>query len=307
MSSGPIVEAIDLTKFYGKRCGVAGISFNMESGEVVGFLGPNGSGKTTVLRMLMGLISISRGQALMFGHDITSSSPLLRSHVGYLPGTLGLYEHLTAGEYFNFLSRLRQGDFSETVRQLCDRFSLDPTLRIKTMSKGTKQKVGLIQAFMHQPRLLILDEPTSGLDPLVQHEFEHLLVETKQRGASVLLSSHILSEVEKLAGRVVILNQGHLVACESVDSLPGRNQRNVELVFSSPVNVQPFQDIDGFTLTSSNDNRIGGVTSGSQRALLEAALQQDLQLIRSPDPSLDDLFRSLVTSSNSDRGLDVGR
>jgi ABC-2 type transport system ATP-binding protein len=307
MSNETIVEAIDLTKFYGKRCGVEGITFRVQPGEVVGFLGPNGSGKTTVLRMLMGLISITRGQALLFGKDITTSSPSLRAEVGYLPGTLGLYEHLSAGAYFDFISHLRRRDCSVVVRQLCDRFSLDPALRIKTMSKGTKQKVGLIQAFMHQPQLLILDEPTSGLDPLVQHEFEHLLTETRSRGASVLLSSHILSEVEKLAGRVVILHHGQLLACESVDSLPGRQQRVVELEFNSPVDAVPFQNIDGFTLTSRNSTRVSGVTSGSQRALLETALQQDFSFMRSPDPSLDDLFRSLVESSNNRKTTDARR
>lgn len=307
MSNESIVEAIDLTKFYGKRCGVEGITFGVQPGEVVGFLGPNGSGKTTVLRMLMGLISITRGQALLFGKDITTSSPSLRAEVGYLPGTLGLYEHLSAGAYFDFLAHLRRRDCSVVVRQLCDRFSLDPALRIKTMSKGTKQKVGLIQAFMHQPQLLILDEPTSGLDPLVQHEFEHLLTETRSRGASVLLSSHILSEVEKLAGRVVILHHGQLLACESVDSLPGRQQRVVELEFNSPVDAVPFQNIDGFTLTSRNSTRVSGVTSGSQRALLETALQQDFSFMRSPDPSLDDLFRSLVESSNNRKTTDAHR
>lgn len=299
MGNEAIVEAIDLTKFYGKRCGVNAISFRVEPGEVVGFLGPNGSGKTTVLRILMGLIKISRGQALMFGKSVTTSSSTLRTDVGYLPGTLGLYENLIAADYFELLSQLRRRDCSHVVRQLCERFSLDPTLRIKTMSKGTKQKVGLIQAFMHEPRLLILDEPTSGLDPLVQHEFEHLLAETKNRGASVLLSSHILCEVEKLAERVVILNHGQLLACESVDSLPGHDQREVELEFASRVDVLPFEHIDGFTITSHDNTRIKGVTLGSQRALLETALQQNFVMMRSPDPSLDDLFRALVTSSNN--------
>lgn len=305
MSSGVIVEAIDLTKFYGRRRGVEGITFSVQPGEVVGFLGPNGSGKTTVLRMLMGLISITRGQALLFGKDVTTSSPSVRSDVGYLPGTLGLYEHLTARAYFDFLAQMRRRDCSVVVRQLCDRFSLDPALRIKTMSKGTKQKVGLIQAFMHQPQLLILDEPTSGLDPLVQHEFEHLLTETRSCGASVLLSSHVLSEVEKLAGRVVILNHGQLLACESVGSLPGRQQRAVELEFDSPVDVGPFQSIDGFTLTSHESARVSGVATGSQRQLLETALQQDFSFMRSPDPSLDDLFRSLVESANNQQESDA--
>lgn len=297
MSAALVVRAEQLTKFYGKRCGVENVSFDVEPGEVVGFLGPNGSGKTTVLRMLMGLISITSGRAELFGRDVTRSSSALRARVGYLPGTLGLYDHLTARQYFIFLSELRRTDCATNLKTLCQRFSLDPNLRIKTMSKGTKQKVGLIQAFMHQPDVLILDEPTSGLDPLVQHEFEHLLRETRERGASVILSSHILSEVEKLAHRVVILNNGQLLANETVESLPGHDTREVVLDFEHPVLPAEFHNITGFRLLSCSERRISGLTTGSQRPLLEAAVRHDVMRIQSPEPSLDALFRQLVSNS----------
>lgn len=299
MSNNPVVNAVDLTKFYGRRRGVEGVSFSVQPGEVVGFLGPNGSGKTTVLRMLVGLISISRGEAYLFGQNIAASSPVLRSRVGYLPGTLGLYEHLTAREYFSFLSALRQSDFSVSIDVLCERFSLKPDLQIREMSKGTKQKVGLIQAFMHEPDLLILDEPTSGLDPLVQHEFEVLLQETKERGASVLLSSHVLSEVQKLAQRVVILNNGTLLASETVASLPGHDTRNVELEFDQPIDASQFQNIPGFELLSYNTFTMKGVTRGSQHPLMNVALRHGFVSIHSPEPSLDDLFRQLVSESRT--------
>lgn len=297
MSATTVVRADKLTKFYGKRRGVEDISFDVGPGEVVGFLGPNGSGKTTVLRMLMGLISITRGQAGLFGRDIGTSSSSIRARVGYLPGTLGLYEHLTARQYFDFLSELRRTDCRNSLTSLCQRFSLDPELCIKTMSKGTKQKVGLIQAFMHQPDLLILDEPTSGLDPLVQHEFEHLLDETRKRGASVILSSHVLSEVEKLAHRVVILNNGQLLANEPVASLPGHDTREIVLDFEHPVLPADFQNITGFRLLSCSERRVTGLTTGSQRPLLEAAVRRDVIRIQSPEPSLDALFRQLVSNS----------
>lgn len=245
----------------------------------------------------MGLISITRGQAGLFGRDIGTSSSSIRARVGYLPGTLGLYEHLTARQYFDFLSELRRTDCRKSLTSLCQRFSLDPELRIKTMSKGTKQKVGLIQAFMHQPDLLILDEPTSGLDPLVQHEFEHLLDETRKRGASVILSSHVLSEVEKLAHRVVILNNGQLLANEPVASLPGHDTREIVLDFEHPVLPADFQNITGFRLLSCSERRVTGLTTGSQRPLLEAAVRRDVIRIQSPEPSLDALFRQLVSNS----------
>lgn len=298
MNTDVVVRAEQLTKFYGKRRGVEGVSFTLDRGEIIGFLGPNGSGKTTVLRMLVGLISISRGTAEILGRNVTDARADIRSQVGYLPGTLGLYEHLTARQFFSFLSDLRRTNCEASVDELCQRFSLDPTFRIKTMSKGTKQKVGLIQAFMHEPEVLILDEPTSGLDPLVQHEFEHLLRETQQRGASIILSSHVLSEVEKLAHRVVILNNGRLLANERVESLPGHETRDVVIDFDRAIDSSMFHNIEGFRLMSSSSTQISGTTTGSQRPLLDVALQQGLIRIHSPEPSLDELFRQLVTDSN---------
>ena len=305
MSASFAVRAEKLTKFYGKRRGVEDISFDVTPGEVVGFLGPNGSGKTTVLRMLMGLISITHGRAELFGQDIAGSTSEIRSRVGYLPGTLGLYEHLTARQFFTFIGKLRNSDCKKNLETLCHRFSLDPDLRIKTMSKGTKQKVGLIQAFMHQPNVLILDEPTSGLDPLVQHEFEHLLRETQQRGAAVILSSHVLSEVEKLAHRVVILNNGRLLANASVEALPGHESRDVVLAFDRNVLESDFQNIPGFQLLSCSERQISGVTTGTQRPLLEVAVQCGVARIQSPEPTLDALFRQLVTDNLKDVARDL--
>lgn len=305
MSASFAVRAEKLTKFYGKRRGVEDISFDVTPGEVVGFLGPNGSGKTTVLRMLMGLISITHGRAELFGQDIAGSTSEIRSRVGYLPGTLGLYEHLTARQFFTFIGKLRNSDCKKNLETLCHRFSLDPDLRIKTMSKGTKQKVGLIQAFMHQPNVLILDEPTSGLDPLVQHEFEHLLRETQQRGAAVILSSHVLSEVEKLAHRVVILNNGRLLANASVEALPGHESRDVVLDFDRNVLESDFQNIPGFQLLSCSERQISGVTTGTQRPLLEVAVQCGVARIQSPEPTLDALFRQLVTDNLKDVARDL--
>lgn len=294
MSTVSVVRADQITKFYGKRRGVEDVSFSVDPGEVVGFLGPNGSGKTTVIRMLVGLLSISRGQAQMFGHNISHSSATVRSRLGYLPGTLGLYEHLTAQQFFTLIEKLRQKNCSRELDALCQRFALDPSLHIKTMSKGTKQKVGLIQAFMHQPDVLLLDEPTSGLDPLVQHEFEHLLRETKERGASVILSSHVLSEVEKIAHRVVILNKGRLLANEKVQFLPGHETRDVVLDFNYNIARQDFENIAGFRLVSHSGSRITGITTGSQHPLLEAAVRYGVSRIQCPEPSLDQLFRELV-------------
>ena len=297
MSDVPAIRAIDLTKFYGRRRGVEGVTFAVQPGEVVGFLGPNGSGKTTVLRMLMGLISITRGTAELFGRSVADADPSVRRDIGYLPGTLGVYDKMTAREYFRFLARIRGRDCTASFESLSERLSLDPSLHIGSMSKGTKQKVGVIQAFMHSPRLLILDEPTSGLDPLIQHEFDDLLAETREQGTAVLLSSHILSEVERLASRVAILNNGTLIVFDDVEALPGHETHSIVLEFASPVDSSRFAHVSGFTMTSCDENRLEGTMTGSQRPLLETALQEDLVAVQSPEPSLDELFRQLVDDS----------
>ena len=302
MGDWPVIRTENLTKNYGTKTGVAGVTFTVDEGEVVGFLGPNGSGKTTVLRMLVGLISVSSGRAELFGRDVTTSKPSMRADVGYLPGTLGLYEHMTAAQYFSFLARLRRRDCAPAWSTLCERLNLDPGARIRSMSKGTRQKVGVVQAFMHSPRLLILDEPTSGLDPLVQHEFDDLLSETRASGASVLLSSHVMSEVERLASKVAILNAGRLVAFDHVEHLPGRGTRTVVLVFETATDPAFLRGCLGFTLTRHDGRFVEGVSTGSQRDILEASLRHGLVRVHSPEPSLDELFRSLVQSAPAPAG-----
>ena len=297
-----VIRTENLTKNYGTKRGVRDVSFSVAPGEVVGFLGPNGSGKTTVLRMLVGLISMSGGRAEIFGHDVRTSRPSLRADVGYLPGTLGLYESMTATEYFAFHARLRRRDCSAAWRTLCERLDLDPGTRIHSMSKGTRQKVGVVQAFMHSPRLLILDEPTSGLDPLVQHAFDDLLNETRATGTSVLLSSHVLSEVQRLASKVAILNEGELVAFDRVDRLPGRESRHVVLEFESDTDPTFLRSAPGFTLTRHDGRFVEGVSTGSQRDILETSLRHGLVRVHSPEPSLDELFRSIVSHEQADHG-----
>lgn len=300
-SDAPPIRTEQLTKYYGNKLGVTDITFDVGRGEVVGFLGPNGSGKTTVLRMLVGLISITRGSASLFGHNVASSGPNIRSDIGYLPGVLGLYDHMSAEEYFTFLSRMRGSDCRARARTLSDRLALDATARIASMSKGTRQKVGVVQAFMHEPRLLILDEPTSGLDPLVQHEFDTILAETRDRGAAVLLSSHVMSEVERLASKVAILNAGRLVAFDHVEHLPGRARRTVVLEFATPPDRALLSQVHNFVVTAVEGHRVIGTMVGSQRPLLEAALRGDVVAVQSPEPSLDELFRELVGNGRPER------
>lgn len=283
-----------LTKYYGKQLGVEDITFAVPPGEIVGFLGPNGSGKTTVMRMIVGLLGITRGRAVVMGHDVASSPPSVRQDIGYLPGTLSLYEHMTAGEYLGFISAMRRRDCTRNIRGLAERFDLSLSRRISDMSKGNKQKVGVVQAFMHDPLLLIMDEPTSGLDPIVQREFDNLLKEATMRGASVLLSSHVMSEVERLASHVAIINKGHLIAFDSVATLRDRLVHQVTLEFATDARPEIVASVPGFVVTSCEGRRIVGSVTGNQKPLLEAVVQADIVSVHSPEPSLDELFVGLV-------------
>lgn len=288
------VSLRNLTKFYGRTRGVEDISFEVQPGEIVGFLGPNGSGKTTVLRMLVGLLTITSGTAQIFGRTVSRADPSLRDKVGYLPGTLSLYEHLTASDYLQFIAGMRKKNCSARIAELAERFDLDLHKRIDSLSKGNKQKVGVIQAFMHDPLLLVLDEPTSGLDPIVQREFDDILDQAKDRGAAVLLSSHVMSEVERLSSHVAIINKGHLVVFDYVDALRERTVRRVTLEFATDADASSVSAIPGFTLESCTGRHITGTMTGSQRPLLHAAMSRDLVTVHSPEPSLDELFMGLV-------------
>lgn len=281
-----------LTKFYGTQRGVENISFDVQRGEVVGFVGPNGSGKTTVMRMLTGLLHISRGSAHILGTSIANSSPKIRAEIGYLPGTLGLYKNLTVNEYLTFMSRMRGIDCSDQINSLSERLSLNTHALIGGLSKGTKQKVGVIQAFMHKPKVLILDEPTSGLDPIVQRQFESILSEARDAGAAVLLSSHLMHEVEQLASRVAIVNQGHLVVVDDVHSLKARISRIVSFDFPDQVSTERFTFCPGVEHVSRDGNTVECHIVGPETELLKIAVELGAVSVTSTEPSLEDIFMS---------------
>ena len=281
-----------LTKFYGTQRGVENITFDVQRGEVVGFVGPNGSGKTTVMRMLTGLLHITSGTAHILGASVAKAPPSIRANIGYLPGTLGLYKNLTVQEYLTFMSRMRGLDCSGRINELASRLSLNTTARIGGLSKGTKQKVGVVQALMHNPKVLILDEPTSGLDPIVQHQFELILLEARDAGAAVLLSSHLMHEVEQLASRVAIVNQGHLVVVDDVLSLKSRISRIVSFDFPEQVSTERFTFCPGVEHVSRDGNTIECHIVGPETELLRIAVDLGAIGVSSKEPSLEEIFLS---------------
>ncbi|MFJ7587530.1 ABC transporter ATP-binding protein [Streptomyces sp. NPDC097617] len=242
MDDGPAIELAGLTKRYGPVTGVDGLSLTVRPGEVFGFLGPNGAGKTTTLRCLTGLLRPSEGRARVLGLDPIADHRRVAPHLGYLPGELRLYPELSGAETLDLLSAL-QGAPVPRRSELCDRLGLTAEILTRPVggySRGMKQKLGLVQAMQHDPRLVILDEPTEGLDPLVQETFFALLGDAAAAGRTVLLSSHILPEVQRTCGRVAIVRDGRLVTVESVAGLRETRARRIRLAFTDGQGARPL-------------------------------------------------------------------
>lgn len=294
VTTTPAIRLSHLSKSYGGSRGIEDISFEVAPGEVFGFLGPNGAGKTTALRTLVGLIRASSGSAEILGQAVTTSSIALRSQIGYLPGALSTYKGYTAQQYLHFLAQMRGKNCDAAITEYATRLQLDLNRKISDLSKGNRQKVGVIQAFMHQPQVLLLDEPTSGLDPIVQREFEAILDEAKSRGAAVILSSHVLSEVEHLADRVAIINEGKVLVVAKISELKENSPRTIDLYFSHPVDSALFATVPAIKNLEVQKNRVSCTLIGSEASLLTLALQHGLESVRTHEPTLDEIFVSLV-------------
>jgi len=286
-----------LTKFYGSQRGIEDLTLDVRPGEVFGFLGPNGAGKTTTIRMILGLIHPTRGRGEVLGLDIVKDSVRLRAQVGYLPGDLALYDRMQGKDLLEFVGRMRGGVPATAYEQLAERMQLDLDRRIKDLSRGNRQKVGVVAAFMHSPRLLVLDEPTSGLDPVVQQEFQRLVRETVDAGATVFLSSHVLAEVEEMADRVGIVVSGRLAVVDTVDTLRERAARKIELDFPA---APP--DLTGAPGVQRVDVRGATATcwlTGPAGSLLKLAVDHGVVDIHTHEPDLEDAFLGYVTGEDS--------
>lgn len=297
MTTVPVVEVRRATKRYGRDVGIEDVSLDVRGGEVLGLLGPNGSGKTTLLRLMLGLLHFTSGRISIFGRDITAVGKAIRSRVGYLPGDLALYDQQTVRQYFEFMSKLRRLDLMRPALALSDRINLNVERRIGDLSRGTKQKVAVVQAFMHSPELLLLDEPTSGLDPIVQREFEALVDETRRRGATIVLSSHVLAEVERLADRVAVMREGHLVVVDDVSMLKSRFARRLDLEFEAPVDPAPFASLPGVRDVHVSRRTLTCDIIGPETELLRAAVASGVVGVHAHDPSLDDIFLNIIDGS----------
>ena len=285
-----VIRTSGLTKDYGKQRGIIDVNLEVKRGEVFGYLGPNGAGKTTTIRILLDFIRPSRGTASIAGLDCRRDTVAIRRRVGYLSGELGLYGNLTGEELLRYVANLRGGIDWGYVILLAGRLECDLSRKIRTLSHGNKRKVGLIQAFMHKPELLILDEPTTGLDPLMQHEFYRMLDEAKAAGQTVFLSSHIMPEVEKVCDVVGIIRLGKLIAVESIGTLKERALRGLHIEFARPVPKADFASIPGVRDVVVQDSTLDCTVIGTLDALVKTAARYEVLNIVTHEPSLEDVF-----------------
>jgi ABC-2 type transport system ATP-binding protein len=285
-----VIRAEQLTKSYGQHRGILDVDFAVEEGEVFGFLGPNGAGKTTTIRLLLDLIRPTSGRLTLFGLDSRRSSVAIRKRLGYLPGDLRLYERMTGAELLRYFGHLRGLDGAERAVQLAARLDLDLGRRIKELSRGNRQKVGIVQAFMHEPDLLVLDEPTSGLDPLVQETFYELVAEATKRGGTVFLSSHVLSEVQHMAERVGLIREGQLDLVDSVENLRARAFTHVEATFAEPPPRDAFSQVAGVQKVEQDGSVVRFALEGEIDALLKALARFHVKALDVREADLEDVF-----------------
>lgn len=295
--STDVLVVENLTKFYGRHRGVEAVSFRVSPGEVVGFLGPNGSGKTTVMRMIMGLIKPTAGRIEVMGEPVSWGDWRHRSQIGYLPGDFGLYEAMTVSGFLAYLAALRGLENDTAFEGLLERFSLDGSAPIGGLSKGNRQKVGLVQALMHEPRLLLLDEPTSGLDPVVQCEFESIVAELRVAGATVLLSSHVMSEIDHLVDRVIMLNRGNLVIDDRLAALKSRMTRRVVFRFPEGVDGDDLGWVEGVRSVVWTGREATCEVEGPVGPLLAAAGALGAETVLATEPSMEEIFLSAARAT----------
>ena len=288
-----------LTKSYGKSRGVIDLNLTVERGEVFGYLGPNGAGKTTTIRVLLNFIRPTHGQVTIFGMNIRQKSRQVRKNIGYLPGEVRLYEKLTGAEFLQYVGHLRNGVNWQYVEELAERLQCNLSRRIRSLSHGNKKKLGLIQAFMHKPELIILDEPTAGLDPLMQQEFYRLIDESKASGCTVLLSSHNMPEVERVCDRVGLIREGRLITVENVDALKTRALRQIEIYFAASVPRESFSGIPGVRNVILENNVLRCTVTGTLDTLIKAIAQYEVVNLISHEPNLEEIFLSYYSGGEN--------
>ena len=295
------IETEKLTKSYGRKArGIEAVDLAVEEGEVFGFLGPNGAGKTTTVRTLLGFLRPTSGRGEVFGLDIGKDSVEVRARVGNLPGEFALEDKMTGDGLLRFFARLRGVKDLGYARELAERLGAELHRPMRRLSRGNKQKIGLVQAMFHRPPLLILDEPTGGLDPLVQEEFLDIIEEVKAEGRTVFFSSHNLAEVERVCDRVGIIRGGRLVAVETTDTLIDKSFRHVVLTFAEDVDPRPFEALSGVKDLRVAGNRLAFTLYDDLDEMVKLAAGHELVNMEYERPSLEEVFLTYYERENGE-------
>jgi ABC-2 type transport system ATP-binding protein len=284
------LEITDFSKTYGTKIAVDRLDLTVEKGEVFGFLGPNGAGKSTTIKSILNFLTPSGGKIRIFGLDSVKSSVAIKNHIGYLAGDISLYDSMSGYQFFKYLTGLGKNTNWDYVNDLGNRLQVSLQAKIGTLSKGNKQKIGLIQAFMHQPKLLILDEPTSGLDPLMKQIFYEMVLEMKHLGNSIFVSSHDLNEVQHICGKAAFIKSGRLIATESIRGNFEFSLRRYTVAFSRFPNITDFEKIDSVSEITQDENKLTLTVKGDVSEFIRKLSNHDPIDLSEEETSLEDIF-----------------
>ena len=280
-----IIQTTKLTKYYGKARGIIDLDLTVEQGEFFGFIGPNGAGKSTTIRTLLGLIAPTSGSAMIFGKDVTKEKEAILQNIGYLPSEALFYQGMKVKEILKLSADLRKRDCAAESKLLCERLQLDTTRKVDELSFGNRKKVAIVCALQHRPELLVLDEPTGGLDPLMQKEFFDILRERNKEGATILLSSHVLSEIQRNCSRAAIIRDGRIIACDNVDVLSKTSAKRVTVH-----GAVDLKQLSGIRDRRDSEDSVSFLYSGDMNSLLRALSSGQVNDLTVSEPDLEEVF-----------------
>jgi ABC-2 type transport system ATP-binding protein len=284
-----VIEIKNLTKMYGKARGIEDVSFNVKEGEIFGFIGPNGAGKSTTIRTLLSLIYPTSGSATIFGKDIITAAPEIKKDIGYLPSEVFYYDNMKVMDLLKYSASFYKKDCTKRIKELADIMELDLTKKIDDLSLGNKKKVGIVQGLLHEPKLIILDEPTSGLDPLMQQKFFDLLEKENKKGATILFSSHILSEVQRLCDRVAIIKDGRIVTVEKISTLKENTYKKFKIETNSVIDKNLF-NIDGVNQLEQDGGSVSFLFRGNINSIMKKIAEIEIANLWVEEPDLEEIF-----------------
>lgn len=284
-----VIEINNLTKTYGKARGITDVSFTVEEGEIFGFIGPNGAGKSTTIRTLLSLIYPTSGSAKIFGKDCIKYGPEIKKQIGYLPSEVFYYDNMKVIDLLKYSASFYKKDCSQKIKELAEIMDLDLTKKIDDLSLGNKKKVGIVQGLLHEPKLIILDEPTSGLDPLMQQKFFDLLEAENKKGATILFSSHILTEVQRLCNRVAIIKEGKIVTVEKIKTLQENNYKKFKIETKAALDKEYFQ-LDGVSKLEVEGTTASFLFKGNINIVLKKIAEIDVANLWIEEPDLEEIF-----------------